>query len=223
MQMQKNNYVHTEQDKEDDILYIKEFTKTFEYKFKDVLHLSVFNYGALYGTDDFIYCVPDTCSEEARTVYAMGSNGISEMIWLETGINPNGIAENLFVRTFTIKYKKDVKNKLADNFYDYALNPSEIIGKFEMFLTRRDKSCDGELKIKSFQQLLNQIGSIRTENLKKFLEFSENKLNALKEYYYKWYKYAEETKNRESAIVNQMHYHLMEEVIKIKQWNDEQK
>jgi len=79
------------------------------------------------------------------------------------------------------------------------------------------------MKIKSFQKLLDQIGSQRTENLKKLLEFSEDKLNALKEYYYKWCKYAEEIKDKEKAIINQMHYHLIEEAIKIKQWNDEQK
>jgi len=219
--MQKNKYVHTEQDKEDDILYIKEFTEAFENKFKDALHLSIFNFGELDGIEDFIYCVPG--SHEAQTVYAMSSNGIREMIWLVTGINPNGIAENLFVRTFEIKYKKHVKNKLVDDFYGYALDQSEIIGTFEMFLTKRDKNCGAEMKIKSFQQLLDQIGSQRTENLKKLLEFSEDKLNALKEYYYKWCKYAEENKDEESAIVNQMHYHLIEEAIKIKQWNDQQK
>jgi len=221
--MQKNKYVHTEQDKEDDILYIKEFTKVFEDKFKDALRLSIFNYGELYGIDDFIYCVPVTGSPEARTVYAMGSNGISEMIWLVTEINPNGITENLFARTFSIKYQKKTKEKLVDNFFDFALDPSEIIGRFEMFLTRRDKNCDEELKIKSFQQLLDQIGSKRTEDLKKFLEFSQNKLNDLKEYYYKCCKRSEENKDKEGAIVNQMHCHLIEEAIKIKQWNEEQK
>ncbi|MFA6979582.1 MAG: hypothetical protein WC209_09690 [Ignavibacteriaceae bacterium] len=219
--MQKNKYVHTEQDKEDDILYIKEFTKAFEDKFKDALHLSIFNFGELDGIEDFLYCVAG--SQEAQTVYAMDSNGISEMIWLVTGINSYGIAENLFVRTFEIKYKKHVKNKLVDDFYGYALDQSEIIGRFEMFLIRRDKNCGAEMKIKSFQKLLDQIGSQRTENLKKLLEFSEDKLNALKEYYYKWCKYAEEIKDKEKAIINQMHYHLIEEAIKIKQWNDEQK
>ena len=219
--MQKNKYVHTEQDKEDDILYIKEFTEAFEDKFKDALHLSIFNFGELDGIEDFIYCVAS--SQEAQTVYAMDSNGMSEMIWLVTGINPNGIAENLFVRTFVIKYKKHVKDEWVDNFYGYALDQSEIIGRFEMFLIRRDKNCGAEMEIKSFQKLLDQIGSQRTENLKKLLEFSEDKLNALKEYYYKWCKYAEEIKDKEKAIINQMHYHLIEEAIKIKQWNDEQK
>jgi len=134
MQMQKNKYVHTEQDKEDDILYIKEFTEAFEDKFKDALHLSIFNFGELDGIEDFIYCVAS--SQEAQTVYAMDSNGMSEMIWLVTGINPNGIAENLFVRTFVIKYKKHVKDEWVDNFYGYALDQSEIIGRFEMFLIR---------------------------------------------------------------------------------------
>ncbi|MFA6598177.1 MAG: hypothetical protein WCS69_10670 [Ignavibacteriaceae bacterium] len=221
--MQKNKYLHTEQDKEDDIFYIKEFTKAFEDKYKDALHLSIFNFGELDGIEDFIYCVPDAGSHEARTVYAMDSNEMSEMIWLVTGINPNGIAENLFVRTFDIKYKKHVKNKLVDSFYGYALDQSEIIGRFEMFLTKRDKNCGAEMKIKSFQQLLDQIASQRIDNLKKLLAFSEDRLNALKEYYYKWYKYAEEIRDNESAIIKQIHYHLIEEAINIKQWNDEQK
>lgn len=221
--MQKNNYVHTEQDKEDDILYIKEFTKAFEDKFKEALHLSIFNFGKFDGIEDFIYCVPGAVSHEAQTVYLMISNEMSEMIWLVTGINPYGIAENLFVRTFEIKYKKHVKNKLVDSFYGYAMDQSEIIGRFEMFLTESDKKCGVEKKIKSFQQLLDQIGSQRTETLKKLLEFSEDKLNALKEYYNKCCKYTEEIKDKENAIINQIHYHLIEEAIKIKKWNDEQK
>ena len=79
------------------------------------------------------------------------------------------------------------------------------------------------MKTKSFQQTLEHIANQRTENLKKLLEFSLCKLINLKEYYNKWYKSAEENEYKESAIVNQMHYHLIEEAIKIKQWNDQQK
>jgi len=79
------------------------------------------------------------------------------------------------------------------------------------------------MKTKSFQQTLEHIASQRTENLKKLLDFSLSNLIDLKEYYYNWYKSAEEDEYKESAIVNQMHYHLIEEAIKIKQWNDEQK
>ncbi|PIS46432.1 MAG: hypothetical protein COT22_00005 [Ignavibacteria bacterium CG08_land_8_20_14_0_20_37_9] len=79
------------------------------------------------------------------------------------------------------------------------------------------------MKIKSFQESLDHIASQRTENLKRLLEFSNSKLADIKEYYYNWYKSAEENEYKESAIVNQMHYHLLEEAIKIKQLNDEQK
>lgn len=79
------------------------------------------------------------------------------------------------------------------------------------------------MKIKSFQQTLEHIANQRTENLKKLLDFSLSNLIDLKEYYYNWYKSAEEDEYKESAIVNQMHCHLIEEAIKIKQWNDDQK
>ena len=72
------------------------------------------------------------------------------------------------------------------------------------------------MKTKSFQQTLEHIASQRTENLKKLLDFSLSNLIDLKEYYYNWYKSAEEDEYKESAIVNQMHYHLIEEAIKIR-------
>lgn len=135
--MEKNKYLHTEKDKEDDILLIKQFTKAFEEKFKDLLHLVVFNYGELDGIDEFIYCVDKGVLPGAQTVYFMHyQENIREMIWLSTEINPNGVGENLIARTFTIKYEKKVKGQLVDKFYDYSINSfDEVIEKFELLLS----------------------------------------------------------------------------------------
>lgn len=135
--MQKNKYIHTEQDKKDDILFIKEFTQAFEDKFKNLLHLSVFNFGELNGIEDYKYCVHSDILAEAETVYAMRSDGKNEMLWLSTGINPNGVTENLIARIFIIKYQKRVKEQIVEKFYDYSTDSNEVIKKFELFLQKR--------------------------------------------------------------------------------------
>jgi hypothetical protein len=138
--MEKKKYLHTEKDKEDDILLIKQFTKAFEDKFKNFLHLVVFNYGELDGIDDFKYCVDKGDLPGAETVYSMHSQGnIREMIWLSTGTNPNGVSKNLFARTFTLKYQKKVKGQLDNKFYEYSINSFErVIEKFEMFVSEEE-------------------------------------------------------------------------------------
>lgn len=135
--MQKNKYIHTEKDKEDDILLIKQFTKAFEEKFKDLLHLVVFNNGEFDGMDEFIYCVERGVLPSAETVYFMYyQDNIREMIWLNTEINPNGVGGNLIARTFTINYEKKVKGQLLSRFYKYSIiSYSDVIEKFELFLS----------------------------------------------------------------------------------------
>lgn len=135
--MQESKYIHTEKDKKDDVLLIKEFTKAFEDKFKNLLHLVVFNYGELDVIDDFKYCVDKGVLPGAETVYFLHSQeNIREMIWISTEINPNGVGENLIARTFTIKYEKKVKGQLLSRFYNYSINSfNEVIEKFELFLS----------------------------------------------------------------------------------------
>lgn len=134
--MQEDKYLHTEKDKEDDILLIKEFTKAFEDKFKNLLHLVVYNYGELDGIVDLKYCIDIGVLPGAETVYCMHSLGnICEMIWLSTEINPFGVNENLIARTFTIQYQKKLKGQVVDKFYGYSKNSyDEVIEKFELFL-----------------------------------------------------------------------------------------
>ncbi|MBI4946113.1 MAG: hypothetical protein HY840_06905 [Bacteroidetes bacterium] len=74
-----------------------------------------------------------------------------------------------------------------------------------------------------FIETLKFIEDKRTENLQKLINLSNDKLDDLKKYYYDWFKGAEESGYKESTIVNLKHYNLIEEAIKIKQWNDEQK
>ncbi|PIP53999.1 MAG: hypothetical protein COX07_07685 [Bacteroidetes bacterium CG23_combo_of_CG06-09_8_20_14_all_32_9] len=135
--MQKNKYIQTKKDKEDDILLIKEFTNSFEDKFKNSLHLSVFNWGELDGIEDYKYCVPIDDLYGAETVYAIYSENIAEMIWLQTSINPNGVNENLIARTFDIKYQKRIKGEVVERFYDYSIDSDEVIKKFEGFLQKK--------------------------------------------------------------------------------------
>lgn len=145
--MEKNKYLHTGKDKEDDILLIKQFTKAFEEKFKDLLHLVVFNYGELDGIDEFIYCVDKGVLPGAETVYFMHyQENIREMIWISTEINPNGVGENLIARTFTINYEKKVKGQLLSRFYKYSIiSYSDVIEKFELFLSSDEiKIVDGK-------------------------------------------------------------------------------
>lgn len=135
--MQKDKYIHTEKDKENDILLIKEFTKAFEDKFKNILHLIIYNYGELDGIEDYKYCVDKGVLPGAETVYSMHYQGnIHEMIWLSTEINPNGIGDNLIARTFSLMYQKKVKGQLVAKFYDSTINSfDEVIEKLELFLS----------------------------------------------------------------------------------------
>ena len=135
--MQKNKYIHTEKDKEEDMLLIKEFTKNFEDKFKDQLQLSVYNLGELDGMEDYRYCVYDDLLLRAETVYIMHNNMESIMIWLETGINPNGISDNIIARTFDIKYQKRIKEQILEKFFDYSTDSNEVIREFERFLQKK--------------------------------------------------------------------------------------
>lgn len=138
--MGKNKYLHTGKDKEDDILLIKQFTKAFEEKFKDLLHLVVFNYGELDGIDDFKYCVDKGVLPGAETVYFMHyQENIREMISISTEINPNGVGENLIARSYTINYEKKVKGKLLSGFYKHStISYSDVIEKFELFLSSEE-------------------------------------------------------------------------------------
>jgi|GEM_PF-1899143 len=128
-------YVHTKQDKKDDILFIKKFTKSFELKFKEKMSLLVLNMGEKGGKDNYVYCVPGI-SYGAETVFFTNNTvGSREMIWLQTGINPNDIKQNLIARTFEITYNKYVKDKKVRQFREYSVHHyDEVINKFEDFL-----------------------------------------------------------------------------------------
>jgi len=137
--MKKSKYIHSEKDKDDDILFIKKFTCQFENRIMQHLQLSVYNLGKLDGIEDFQYCVRDNILQNAETIYSMCyDKGIAEMIWIRTGINPNGIVENIFARTFTIKYQKRVQEKIIGKFYDYSRSHEDVINKFELFLQRKN-------------------------------------------------------------------------------------
>lgn len=117
--MQKNKYIHTEKDKEDDIVLIKKFTQAFEDKFKQRLNLTVYNSGETDGFENYQNYICDDLLHNAENIYTMNNDSIFEMIWINTEINPNGVNDNLIARTFTIMYKKKVKEQLVKKFYDY--------------------------------------------------------------------------------------------------------
>lgn len=73
-----------------------------------------------------------------------------------------------------------------------------------------------------FLETIKLIENERAENLQKLLNSSYDKLEELKKYYNDRYKNAEELGYIESAIVNQKHYNLIDETIKVKQWCDNQ-
>lgn len=133
--MLKDKYIHTEKDKEDDMLFIKEFTLAFEEKFKHQLKLEVYNDDAYKGGVNPIYCViMDGLRYGAQTIYSSIVENCTEMIWLKTNINPNGHNDGSIARTFNIQYNKEKGGKQVSKFYGYSLTINEINNKFDIFL-----------------------------------------------------------------------------------------
>ena len=68
-----------------------------------------------------------------------------------------------------------------------------------------------------FHGTIKTIEDNREVNLEKLIKLSFEKLDDMKKYYYNWYTGAEESGYKESAIVNYLHFSIIEEAIAIKQ------
>ena len=133
-------YIHNEQDRIDDIKFINEFSKKFEYLFEYRLNLDVsskmefrdyIGYGASKNyTGETILNNKNISSKKVKIKYS---------IFLDTDINPNGITnENDIGRTFTIKFEI-LKNKSTNinnlkHFYNYSKNMDDVLEKFDDYV-----------------------------------------------------------------------------------------
>ena len=137
-------------EKEKDIKEIKLFTKEFEKEFKDKVDISSYKINKFrdylkYGAVS-IYTVPKPKNFK-QTKWA--KNPQIGMIWISTGINPNGVtSEDDICRTYAIKFEQifQKRNKYARNFhtdtihqfYAYGRTIEEVISKFDSYLSSRD-------------------------------------------------------------------------------------
>jgi hypothetical protein len=151
--MLQDRYIHTEKDKEEDLLSIKAFTKAFEEKFNHRFNLTVYNIGELDGIEDYVHCVYDDVIKGAETIYCIRSNDCREMIWLESRINPYGVKDNLIARAFIIQYHKTVKDRIINRFYDFSVEPfGDVLNKFEIYLKSLEKERMEEEKFRKYRE-----------------------------------------------------------------------
>ena len=132
-------YIHTSQDKIDDMELMQEFSKKFEDKFEYRLNLDTYN-NITFRT--YLGCGADKrysgTVEIYNQKYYKTKRKIRYSINIDTYINPAGITgDDDIGRTFTIdfdiKQENRLTNKLPD-FYGYARNMDEIIERFNNYV-----------------------------------------------------------------------------------------
>lgn len=134
-----DKYIHTLQDKKDDMILIQEFTKNFEEKFEYRLNLDInekaeFKSYIGYGANKYYYGTVEIYNRN----YYQSKRKINYHINIDTDINPNGItSENDINRTFTIDFdiKQDNgRSSRIPDFYAYDRDIDKIIEKFDDYV-----------------------------------------------------------------------------------------
>lgn len=133
-------YKHTQQDKIDDMIYIREFSRKFEEAFEYRLNLNI-NIDSIFR--NFI----DHGAEKVYTGEIILNNkkilskkiNIKYNIIIATDINPNGIKnENDIGRTFSINFNilKSASRNINNirHFYNYSTNIDDLIQSFDKYL-----------------------------------------------------------------------------------------
>jgi hypothetical protein len=132
-------YIHTEQDKIDDMKLIEKFASKFEEMFEyrlDIIEKSnpEFRDYVGYGADIKYYGEVETFNKK----YYQVKRKIEYKIRITTDINPNGItSEKDIGRTFTIDF--DIKHKPRSHdktrdFYAYSTNMNDVIKNFDKYV-----------------------------------------------------------------------------------------
>ena len=133
-------YIHTPQDKKDDINLLHEFVQKFEDKFEYRLNLDTskqikFKSYIGYGSEKYYYGT----IEIYNIKYYKSKRYINYSINISTDINPNGItSENDIDRTFTIDFdiKQDNgRNSIFPDFYAYDRDINTVIDKFDYYVS----------------------------------------------------------------------------------------
>ena len=133
-------YIHTSQDKFDDMILIREFTDKFEIQFEDRLDICTksnlrFRTFIGYGADkhydgETIVNNPKIYKTKKKIKYS---------ITIDTDINPAGITSDQDIgRTFTIHFDiKPTNNRHSKIpcFYHHARNIEDILQSFDNYIT----------------------------------------------------------------------------------------
>jgi hypothetical protein len=132
-------YIHTSQDKIDDMNLMQKFIQKFEDKFEYRLNLDTYNDLSFrtylgYGADKSYTGTVEIYNQE----YYKTKRKIRYSITIETDINPSGISgADDIGRTFTIDFDIKQENRLTNkfpDFYKYGRNMDEIIEKFDNYV-----------------------------------------------------------------------------------------
>jgi hypothetical protein len=144
------NYIHTKQDKIDDMRLISDFSEKFESEIGSLLHLQEFEKNKFqdylgYGATSIYRVSKDEIKIDNEEQYDT-ING-NAMVWIETGINPVGVkVEGEYGRTYTVHLelkaqKTEIHGKeryqnevIAKKFYNYSLYMDEIIEEFKNYV-----------------------------------------------------------------------------------------
>jgi hypothetical protein len=132
-------YIHTSQDKIDDMNLIQEFIQKFEDKFEYRLNLDTYSEPRFrtylgFGADKSYTGSVEIYNEK----YYKTKRKIRYSINIETDINPAGISgPDDIGRTFTIDFDIKQENRLTNkipDFYSYGRTMDEIIEKFNNYV-----------------------------------------------------------------------------------------
>lgn len=132
-------YIHTSQDKIDDMSYIEEFSKRFEEMFEyrlDIIEKSNPKFRDYLGFGAEVQYNGET--EIYNSKYYKTERNIKYSINIETNINPNGIKheydiERTFLIKFEIKRENRLNNRIVD-FYDYSTSMDAVLLKFDKYV-----------------------------------------------------------------------------------------
>lgn len=128
-------YIHTNQDKIDDMTYIQEFAEEFEKKFEYRLNLDTneqirFRSFLGFGADKYYHG-----EIVVNTSYYKTKRTLKYKVRIETDINPAGITnENDIGRTFVIDFDVYSPNQKIPDFYGYERSIDDIIERFHDYV-----------------------------------------------------------------------------------------
>lgn len=130
------NYIHTNQDKIDDMKYIEEFAEKFENKFEFRLNLNIgksqFRTYIGYGAEK--YYNGEIIINNLK--YYKKQKKIKYLVNIDTLINPFGFINDDINRSFKINFHI-INEKRIPDFYERSRNIEDVLEKFDTYVLQQ--------------------------------------------------------------------------------------